>query len=65
MLLASIFLVQYYPLQLPVWGLFLALAIALIFLIPCGIISAITNVTIGGYLRQNCGQPLTACGARP
>ena len=47
MLLASIFLVSYYPLQLPVWGLFLALAIALFFLIPCGIIAAATNVTIG------------------
>ncbi|KAG0658686.1 hypothetical protein C6P46_005682 [Rhodotorula mucilaginosa] len=46
-LIAAIFLLVNYPLQLPVWGLFLALAIAIIFLVPIGIISAITNTTLG------------------
>lgn len=44
---ASIYLVVVYPLQLPVWGLFLANIISVIFLVPCGIISATANVTIG------------------
>ncbi|GAA6026094.1 hypothetical protein JCM8202_002520 [Rhodotorula sphaerocarpa] len=46
-LAAAIFLLVFYPLQLPVWGLFLALAIAVTFLVPIGIISAITNTVLG------------------
>lgn len=44
---ASIYLVLVYPLQLPVWALFLANAISVVFLVPCGIIAATANVTIG------------------
>lgn len=36
-LAAAIFLLVFYPLQLPVWGLFLALAIAVTFLVPIGV----------------------------
>ncbi|GAA6032208.1 hypothetical protein JCM8097_007126 [Rhodosporidiobolus ruineniae] len=45
---AAAFLVWAYPvLQLPVWGLLLAIVIAVAFLAPIGIISAITNTTLG------------------
>ncbi|KAH8928939.1 OPT superfamily oligopeptide transporter [Atractiella rhizophila] len=47
MVLAASFLVLRYNLQLPLWGLYLSLCIALFFLVPCGIIAAITNQTIG------------------
>ncbi|GAA5821476.1 hypothetical protein JCM10212_002122 [Sporobolomyces blumeae] len=41
-------LLTFYPqLQLPVWGLVLAVLLAIVFLVPIGIISAITNTTIG------------------
>lgn len=43
-LLAAMILLTFYPLQLPIWGLFLAIAIAIIFLVPVGIIAAITCV---------------------
>ncbi|BGP25943.1 hypothetical protein JCM10295v2_004886 [Rhodotorula toruloides] len=47
-LLAAIVLLAFYPqLQLPTWGLLLSLSLALLCLIPIGIISAITNTTIG------------------
>jgi hypothetical protein len=46
-LAGSVYLCLFYPLQLPVWGLFLAIAIAATFLVPCGIIAATTNTTIG------------------
>jgi hypothetical protein len=41
------YVVVVYPLQLPLWGLFLAVSIAAIFLIPCGIILAVTNAELG------------------
>lgn len=44
---ASVYLVLFYPLQLPVWGLLLANIISIIFLVPCGVITATANVTIG------------------
>ena len=47
MMLLSVVLVLFYPLQMPLWALFMALLIALVFLVPCGIISATTNTTIG------------------
>lgn len=41
-------LVHYSPeLQLSVTGLLLAVVLAIVFLVPCGIIAAITNTTIG------------------
>ncbi|BGP41555.1 hypothetical protein JCM10449v2_005546 [Rhodotorula kratochvilovae] len=46
-LVAAMVLLAFYPLQLPVWGLFLAILIAIAFLIPVGIIAAITNTTLG------------------
>ncbi|GAA5905962.1 OPT family oligopeptide transporter [Sporobolomyces salmoneus] len=46
-LAASILLTFYPQLQLPVWGLILAVILAVAFLVPIGIISAITNTTIG------------------
>ncbi|GAA5958951.1 hypothetical protein JCM3765_000782 [Sporobolomyces pararoseus] len=46
-LAASILLAFYPQLQLPVWGLILAVMLAVAFLVPIGIISAITNTTIG------------------
>ncbi|GAA5852429.1 hypothetical protein JCM8547_006778 [Rhodosporidiobolus lusitaniae] len=45
---AAVVLLTFYPvLQLPVWGLFLAIVIAVIFLAPVGIIAAITNTVLG------------------
>ncbi|GAA5961932.1 hypothetical protein JCM21900_001152 [Sporobolomyces salmonicolor] len=44
---AAMVLLTFYPMQLPVWGLFLAVAIAVVFLVPIGIIAAITNTTLG------------------
>ncbi|GAA5832438.1 hypothetical protein JCM11251_006454 [Rhodosporidiobolus azoricus] len=44
---AIILLISYPVLQLPVWGLFLAIAIAVAFLPPVGIIAAVTNTTLG------------------
>lgn len=41
-LVAAMVLLTFYPLQLPIWGLFLAIAIAIVFLVPVGIIAAIT-----------------------
>lgn len=46
-LASAMALVTFYPLQLPVWGLFLSILIAIIFLIPVGVIAAITNTTLG------------------
>ncbi|KAI5475497.1 hypothetical protein MNV49_001311 [Pseudohyphozyma bogoriensis] len=47
MLAGSTALVLFFPVQLPVWGLYLAIILALIFLVPVGIIAAITNTTLG------------------
>lgn len=37
MLGAAVTLVTFFPLQLPVWGLFLALLMAVAFLVPLGV----------------------------
>lgn len=47
MLLAAIYVVTFYPMQLPIWGLLLSLCIALVFLPACGIIAATTGTVIG------------------
>lgn len=55
MLAGSVYLCLFYPLQLPVWGLFLAILIAATFLVPCGIIAATTNTTIGALIGSVSG----------
>ncbi|SPN99606.1 related to sexual differentiation process protein isp4 [Cephalotrichum gorgonifer] len=50
MLAIGIFLVEYYPIHLPWYGLLLALAICAIFFIPNGIIMAVTNQHSSIYL---------------
>lgn len=62
----SIVMVEVYHTKLPVYGVFLALVIPALYMIPCGIIQGITNVDaqqlnvlsefIGGYMFQ--GKPL-------
>jgi hypothetical protein len=62
----SIVLVEVFNTELPVYGVFLALVIPAVFMVPCGIIQGITNVDanqlnvlsefIGGYMFQ--GKPL-------
>ncbi|PLW21798.1 hypothetical protein PCANC_02927 [Puccinia coronata f. sp. avenae] len=47
MTLAAIYVVVAYPLQIPVWGLAVALILALCFTIPLGIIKATSNTAIG------------------
>lgn len=47
MLAAAIYVVTFYPMQLPVWGLLLSLLVALVFLPACGIIAATTGTVIG------------------
>ncbi|KAI7901113.1 OPT family small oligopeptide transporter [Cokeromyces recurvatus] len=44
---ASFGLIYHWPIGLPWWGLILALAISMIFVLPIGIITAITNQTPG------------------
>lgn len=44
---AAIILVATSPLQLPIWGLFLAVFIGLIFLVPVGLIRAVSDTSIG------------------
>ena len=66
MLILSIILVEVYKTNLPVYGVFLALFIPAVYMIPCGIIQGITNVDanqlnvasefIGGYMFA--GKPL-------
>ena len=66
MLVLSIILVEVYKTNLPVYGVFLALFIPAVYMIPCGIIQGITNVDanqlnvasefIGGYMFA--GKPL-------
>lgn len=55
----GIAVIKVWPTQLPVWGFTLSLFIAFIFVVPCGIIQAITNQSVplnvmmelfGGYL---------------
>lgn len=62
----SIAMVEVYKAKLPIYGIFLALAIPAIYMIPCGIVQGITNVNanqlnvlaefIGGYMFE--GKPL-------
>ncbi|KAF2090068.1 small oligopeptide transporter, OPT family [Saccharata proteae CBS 121410] len=62
----SIAMVEAYATLLPVYGVFLALVIPAVYMVPCGIIQGITNVDaqqlnvlsefIGGYMFQ--GKPL-------
>lgn len=47
MLAAACYVVLFYPMQTPIWGLFLSLVIAAIFLPACGIIAATTGTVIG------------------
>lgn len=51
MLAAAIYVVVFYPMQLPVWGLLLSLVIAFLFLPACGIIAATTGTVIGVCCR--------------
>nr|XP_019009874.1 OPT family small oligopeptide transporter [Kwoniella pini CBS 10737]OCF48655.1 OPT family small oligopeptide transporter [Kwoniella pini CBS 10737] len=44
---AAVILVKITPLQMPIWALILAMAIATIFLVPVGIITAVSNTQIG------------------
>lgn len=46
-LLAAIVLVKTSPLQTPIWLLALAVVVAVVFLVPVGIITAVSNTTIG------------------
>jgi hypothetical protein len=46
-LVATLILVESAPLQLPAWGIFLAIIVAMVFLVPVGIISAVSETTIG------------------
>ncbi|CAN8102870.1 unnamed protein product [Discula destructiva] len=50
MLLVAIFVVEYYPIHLPWYGLLLALGICTILFIPIGIVMAITNQHSSIYL---------------
>lgn len=43
----TLVLIETAPLQLPAWGVFLAIFVALVFLVPVGIISAVSETTIG------------------
>ena len=66
MFVLSIVMVEVYQTKLPVYGVFLALCIPAVYMIPCGIIQGITNVDanqlnvaaelIGGYMFA--GRPL-------
>jgi len=47
-LMATLVLIESAPLQLPAWGVFLAIFVAMVFLVPVGIISAVSETTIGG-----------------
>jgi hypothetical protein len=52
MLGAAIYVVSFYPMQLPIWGLLLSLLVALVFLPACGIIAATTGTVIGKFPFQ-------------
>jgi hypothetical protein len=47
MMALSVYMVLAFPLQTPVWAVFLAVGIALVFLVPCGVIAATTDTVIG------------------
>lgn len=46
----TLVLIETSPLQLPAWGVILAIFVALVFLVPVGIISAVSETTIGKNL---------------
>ncbi|KAF8318464.1 OPT superfamily oligopeptide transporter [Clavulina sp. PMI_390] len=46
-LVMTFVLIESAPLQLPAWGIVLAVFVAMIFLVPVGIISAVSETTIG------------------
>lgn len=47
-LLGSVWLVWSHPeLQLPIWGLFLAIGLGMIFIVPVGVLKAVSNTGIG------------------
>ncbi|KAG0150618.1 hypothetical protein CROQUDRAFT_652218 [Cronartium quercuum f. sp. fusiforme G11] len=61
----AIFTIEYYQTQMPVWGLAFALGIALLLIVPCGIMDAVASVSaplnvlselVGGYALP--GRPL-------
>ena len=52
MLAAAVYVITFYPMQLPIWGLFLSLLVALVFLPACGIIAATTGTVIGRRLPR-------------
>ena len=66
MTVLSIVMAEVYEIKLPVYGIFLALLIPAVYMIPCGIVQGITNVDanqlnvlaefIGGYMFA--GRPL-------
>jgi OPT oligopeptide transporter protein len=39
--------VEVWPTEVPIWGLLLAIFIAAFYLVPCGMIQAITNQQVG------------------
>ena len=39
--------IEVWPTEVPIWGLLLAIAIAAFYLVPCGMIQAITNQQVG------------------
>lgn len=51
-LAATLTLIETAPLQLPAWGIFLAILVAMVFLVPVGIISAVSETTIGELSRH-------------
>lgn len=46
-LLAAFILIETAPLQLPAWALLLSIVVAMAFLVPVGIISAVSETQIG------------------
>ena len=59
MLAAAVYVITFYPMQLPIWGLFLSLLVALVFLPACGIIAATTGTVIGSATLVSRRQRLT------
>ncbi|EGG04813.1 putative oligopeptide transporter [Melampsora larici-populina 98AG31] len=61
----AIFLIEYYETQMPVWGIFFALALTCVFILPLGMMEAIASISaplnvlaelVGGYALP--GRPL-------
>jgi OPT oligopeptide transporter protein len=49
-LLAAVILIETAPLQLPAWALLLAIFVAMAFLVPVGIIRAVSETQIGAEI---------------